>query len=221
MPARNLNTVRETTLRPTFGGGGSCPRVGSEVVGAAIAQGATNLEARLLGYCASYGGSNWSTDATRAAEILRPDGRNYHRESIARARRSLARAGFIRSVRVLPLQKPRGARWTSSHGCAQVFVRWSTLGVTPPPKRLRREAEKRQDTLSPRHISSVIVRPITPPTPTKPTKPRNSDPVMDAALEKLREALEPKWLRRDRDDADRALKRCGLSPPTPPTTPKE
>jgi hypothetical protein len=214
MPARNLNTVRETTLRPTFGGGGSCPRVGSEVVGAAIAQGATNLEARFLGYCASYGGSNWSTDTTRAAEILRPDGRNYHRESIARARRSLARAGFIRSVRVLPLQKPIGARWTSSHGCAQVFVRWSTLGVTPPPKRVRREAEKRQDTLSPRHISSVVVRPITPSTP----KPRNSDPVMDAAIEQLRAALEPQWLRRDRDDADRALKRCGLSPPP---TPKE
>ncbi len=112
--------------------------------------GATNLQAKLGAHIASFGDQCWQSDSTvRAApNMKRWDGREYHRESIGRARRQMARVGWIRSARVFPQQIPTGAKFPSTHGTTTKHIDWKNLGVRNPLTR----GERRQQRQKQKHV---------------------------------------------------------------------
>ena len=134
---------------------GSCERAAEVAAGALLRIGATNLQAKLGAQVAAYGEHCWVTDARMRELVRRWDGRAYHRESIGRARRQMARRGWIGSKRVMPLQKPDGAKFPSTHGTTSKWIAWQVLGVKNPMTRGERrertkEAQKIERFESPR-----------------------------------------------------------------------
>jgi hypothetical protein len=125
-------------------GSGSCSELAGKVAAALLEQGATNLEAKIASYIASFGDTNWQIDKTLAENIPKDrSGGRYHRESIGRARRMLTRAGFLHVKRIFPGQVPEGADYPSAHGTTSKGIRWKSIGVTRPPKSERRKAAER------------------------------------------------------------------------------
>lgn len=120
--------------------------VAAEVVARALLErGATNLQAKVGAAVASYGEHCWVSDTQMRDHLVRRgDGRPYHRESIGRARRLLARAGCIKSERVFPAQKPLGAKYRTTHGTTSKCVLWKTLGLKCPMTRGDRK-QRRMD----------------------------------------------------------------------------
>lgn len=160
-------------------GAGSCSELAAKVAAAALEQGATNLEAKILSYVASFGGSNWQIDRTLADTIAKDrTGAHYHRESIGRARRSLTRAGFLNVKRIFAGQIPPDAKYPSAHGTTSKSIRWSAVGVTRPPKSARRREAERQRALerrerlaTPRHAAPGAIVPSQPIARGKPPEP--------------------------------------------------
>jgi len=123
---------------------GSHDRAAEVVARALLEEGATNLQAKLGAHVASFGDHCWQTDAVVREMLRRSDGRLYHRESIGRARRLMARRGWIGSTRVFPLQVPAGARFRSTHGTTSKHIAWKVLGLRNPVTRGERRERKKQ-----------------------------------------------------------------------------
>jgi hypothetical protein len=126
---------------------GSCAIAGEVAAAALLRMGATNLQAKLAREYASRGDFCWLTDrkVSEETDVKRWDGRPYHRESIGRARRQMARRGWIGSERVMPFGLPKGAKHRTTHGTTNKWVAWKTLGVKNPMTRgERRERVKQQ-----------------------------------------------------------------------------
>lgn len=126
---------------------GQCDRPAEVVASRLLALGATNLQAKLGKEIASIGGQDWRTDTTLRELLRRWDGRPYHRESIGRARRLMARRGWLGVRRIFaaqPLPSLPGHRvYKSSHGTTNKTICWAALGVSNPlKKREQRDARR-------------------------------------------------------------------------------
>ncbi|HUL81648.1 MAG TPA: hypothetical protein VL131_05875 [Gammaproteobacteria bacterium] len=128
----------------------------------AVEAGLSPLEAKIVVHVAARG-LDWQNDAELAAELERPDGRRYHRESIGRARRQITREGYIESRRLLPGQAlpPRAKFKRTSHGTTLKHVIWSRFRLqVPTPRgqrtrerqRIRREEQRAQAPMTPAEI---------------------------------------------------------------------
>jgi hypothetical protein len=137
---------------------GSHDRAAEVVARALLEEGATNLQAKLGAHVASFGDHCWQTDSVVREMLRRSDGRLYHRESIGRARRLMARRGWIGSTRVFPLQVPQGARFRSTHGTTSKHIAWKVLGLRNPVTRGERRERKKQAA----RIERIEQEPFTP-----------------------------------------------------------
>lgn len=157
--------------------GGSCHELAARTAIALLEQGATALEARIAAHIASFGGTCWQTDGTLAGILTKPGEGRYHRESIGRARRSLSRAGFLHVKRIFAGQTPDGADYPSSHGTTSKSVRWKHVGVSRPPKSVRRReserhrAAERRERVGPRHSAAGAITTANPPPSTEHGRP--------------------------------------------------
>ena len=159
------------------------------VAEALAALGRSSLEIQYAMHVAWRGANCWETD-NQVRQFLRgPSGRPPHRESIGRIRRNLARLGVVTSERVMPFQKPRGAKFRTSHGTTNKAVAYDRLGLRNPLTRAeKREARAQQPT---------------PATPRPVQKPRFSAPVVVAQMRELDRGelarmLGPAWQELDR-----------------------
>jgi hypothetical protein len=121
----------------------------SRATAAALDAGCTTLEAKIVGHVASWGGACWQTDGTLQEVLRRPDGRPYHRESIARCRRWLRDRGFLTSQRLYMGAKIEHARARFPVGAGTTFktVIWKRLDLRNPmtrAERRRRRVEQAQ-----------------------------------------------------------------------------
>lgn len=128
---------------------GSCDRPAEVVASALLSLGATNLQAKLGKEIASYGGQCWRTDVVLRDVLKRWDGRPYHRESIGRARRLMARRGWIGVKRIfaaqeLPSKRPDGRHYRSAHGTTNKHICWAALGVRNPLTKSERKKERKK-----------------------------------------------------------------------------
>jgi hypothetical protein len=137
---------------------GSHDRAAEVVARALLELGATNLQAKLGAHVASFGDKCWQTDSTVKQILRRSDGRQYHRESIGRARRLMAQRGWIGSARIFPLQTPPGARFRSTHGTTSKSIAWKVLGLRNPVTRGERRERRKE-------AQRVELNPFTPPRP--------------------------------------------------------
>lgn len=166
---------------------GSCEHAADVAARALLERGATNLEAKIGAHVASFGDQCWQTDGKIREIIHRPDGRPYHVESIGRARRAMARAGWLISLRIFTGQKAPGARRVSAHGTTSKSLRWSVLNVTNPLTR----GERRKARIA----AGEKVAPLGDP----PMRPRYSAPPppldfkLAAVVGELASALAPRW----------------------------
>ena len=120
----------------------SCVERGDVAAGAAIRAGATPLEALIVGHSAAFGAPCFLRDKQQAKLLTQRNGKNPHPRSVARARRSAARKGFLHVTRVLPFQKPQGARHHAGPGTTTkvvIFGKGSPLGVRDPMTRGQRK----------------------------------------------------------------------------------
>lgn len=112
---------------------GSCIRARQLALAALIDHGCTPLEGRVGAHVAGYGECCFQTDKALQEIIERDYGRHYHRESIGRARRMVARAGFIQAKRLYPGQRVAGMKRGSEHGTTAKYFRWNTVGIRTNP----------------------------------------------------------------------------------------
>lgn len=144
---------------------GSCDDAARRAAGALIEQGWSRLAAAVGGEVARFGGVNWQTDSALREKLRRPDGKLYHRESIARARRWLRDAGLISSTRIMMGEKIPGAKYNggrSTRGTTLKTFHWRALSLKNPfsrreRKRVRIEqakASRAAGELVPRHSSA-------------------------------------------------------------------
>ena len=124
---------------------GTCERA-KEVVATRLHElGESNLGIQLAMHIASRGDTCFESDLEVQQFLTRSNGRHFHRESIGRKRRSMARRGLIESVRIMPQHRPPGAKWKTTHGTTSKRVLWKTIGVRNPMTRgQRREARLKQ-----------------------------------------------------------------------------
>jgi len=163
--------------------------------------GATRLEALVGGHVASFGDTCWQTDGKLQESLRRPDGRRYHVESIARARRRLRDQGFISSVRVFMGAKIPGAKWRSARGTTLKAFNWRTIAQKNPfSRRERRRARQEQAAAAKAAGELVPARPrfsgvttAIEPTYRPPTSPL--DPDLAAVIETARSAHEQRQQR--------------------------
>jgi hypothetical protein len=199
-------------------GPGSCSELAGKVAVALLEQGATNLEAKIASYVASFGDTNWQTDKTLAAAIAKDrSGSHYHRESIGRARRMLTRAGFIHVKRIFPGQVPDGADYPSAHGTTSKAIRWKALGVTRPPKSERRKAaeraraaERHERLAKPRHAAPGAINPETARRAPKSPKP---DAELASVLRDFESLQQSARARRGTGEEQKPVPRQGPDPP--------
>lgn len=159
----------------TWGGRVSCPERGDIAAGAATRAGATPLEALIVGHTASFGSPCFLKDRQQADLLVQRNGRHPHPRSVARARRNATRKGFLHVQRVLPFQKPKGARHHAGPGTTTkvvIFGKGSPLGVRDPMTRGQRKraqqrenaaaAEQQQQPVGPRLFGDRLVAAATP-----------------------------------------------------------
>lgn len=130
----------------------------ARAIAAGIDQGLTRLEAAYLGHVASWGGVCWQTDATVQGELKRPDGKPYHRESIARARRFARDRGLLRSERIFmggKIPDPR-AKFSSARGTTFNVVQWRQLGIKNPMSRA--ESRRKRMELAARDRNAAVLQ---------------------------------------------------------------
>lgn len=159
------------------------------------------MQAQWIAFVASFGGTNWNTDAQvrESLAVRRRDGSPYHRESLARARRAIARRGFMESRRIFPGQRPHpSARWPSSHGTTAKQIGWKVLGLKNPKTRAEVRRLRRVQELAPRHAAAVALQPRLP-TP-------KLDPELAHVIEEAREAFDRLERARDHERDARTLR---------------
>ena len=146
-------------LRP-----GTHIRAAEMVSNALLDQGATNLQSKLGRHFASRGDTCFESDPEVQRYVRRSDGLPYHRESIGRARRAMARRGWIGSLRMMPQHKPPGALYRSTHGTTSKHICWRNLGLRNPlTKGERREQRKKANEAAraerPRRHAHIVIDP--------------------------------------------------------------
>lgn len=119
-------------------------QVAAEVAARAIlAMGGTRLAVQIAAHVGGRGETSWETDPTLRLYLRRSDGRLYHRGSIGRVRRFMAKKGWISSVRVMPTHTPDKAKRPSTYGTTSKSIAWKLLGVRNPlTKGEKKEARK-------------------------------------------------------------------------------
>lgn len=124
---------------------GSHQHAADRAARAAVEAGLSTLEAKLLVHTAGRG-VDWQNDREVSEELERPDGRRYHRESIGRSRRKLAKAGYIESRRLKPGQAlPARAKFKrTSHGTTLKQVIWARFRLQKPTPRGERTRERQR-----------------------------------------------------------------------------
>jgi hypothetical protein len=203
-------------------GSGSCSELAAKVAAALLEQGATNLEAKIGSYIASFGDTNWQIDRVLAQNLQKNrSGALYHRESIGRARRMLTRAGFLHVKRIFPGQVPEGADYPSAHGTTSKGIRWKAVGVTRPPKSERRKAaeqaraaERHERLAKPRYAAPGAIVGANP-THSTGRAPRSPEPDAELAsvlrdFESLQQSARAK---RGTGDEQKPVPRQGPDPP--------
>lgn len=199
-------------------GSGSCSELAAKVAAALLEQGATNLEAKIASYVASFGDTNWQTDAKLSQAIPKDRwGAHYHRESIGRARRMLTRAGFLHVKRIMPGVVPPGADYPAPHGTTSKGIRWKAVGVKRPPKSERRQmaaqakaVERHERLARPRHASPGAINPETfGPAPRSP----EPDAELASLLRDFESLQQSARARRGTGDEQKPVPRQGPDPP--------
>lgn len=128
---------------------------------------------------------NFETYGDLQALILRPDGERYHRESIGRVVRALARAGVVHHQRVYMGVKPRGAKWASARGTTNKIFNWRAVAEKNPMSRRQQRKARQQQAIALRDAGKLVPvsrcaqrtqqpgapRYSTPPTPSTPAAP--------------------------------------------------
>ncbi|MEO7037003.1 MAG: hypothetical protein ABI548_23825 [Polyangiaceae bacterium] len=203
---------------------GSHPHAARIATGELARRGWPRLASLVGGHVASFGNICWQTDTRLSEELRRPDGRRYHPESIARARRQLRDAGLITSERVfvggkIPSLK---AKWASSRGTTVKTFNWRAIEQKNPfsrrEQRVKRQEQARasrgagelQTRTAPRYVSvRAIVEPVRTPAPPL-------DPELAGTIGKTR-ALTERWQARAAADvpSERSTS-CPSAPARPP-----
>lgn len=125
----------------------SCAQASAAVARVLAELGASSLAIQYAMHVAWRGANCWETDNQVRQFLKNPRGRAPHRETVARIRRSLARVGYVSSERVMPFQKPHGAKWRTAHGTTNKAICYQKLGIRNPLTRAqRRDARAAQAT---------------------------------------------------------------------------
>lgn len=195
---------------------GSCERPAEIVARRLLASGATNLQAKLGAEIASYGGECWRTASSLRDTLRRSDGRHYHRESIARARRAMAKRGWINNRRIHAAQ-PLPTGRASTHGTTSSHILWRTFGIKNPfaraEQRRARRAQERDERQ--KHDQGISLRAAIPflesfldetaKAPSRPESSRGTEPQRSAPTPELRADDRQAELERRAADARRRL----------------
>ncbi len=152
-------------------GRGSCTHAGAVAAAAFVERGVTRLGVAVAKYVAEYGDVCFQTYGAIAAKLARPGGGRYHRESIGRVCRELARAGLMGSKRIMPFHKPRRAKRVTPHGTCEKWINWRALGISNPLSRSERS-----------QLARTQNKPATPPQ----ARPRHSAAISEALLDAKR-----------------------------------
>lgn len=112
---------------------GSCEHARQLAMAGLMDNGCTPLESRVGAHVASYGQCCFQTDETLREFFATEYGRSYHRGSIARARRTLARAKFVQAKRLYSGQRVQGMKRGSAHGTTAKYFQWGAIGVAKNP----------------------------------------------------------------------------------------
>ena len=109
------------------------------------------------GQIASFGDSCWQTDARLGAAIRRPDGRQYHPESIARVRRQLRDAKVIQCERVFPNgELPTQAKYRhSTRGTTIKKFDWRAIEQKNPFNRRERRQRRMEQAAKAREAGDI------------------------------------------------------------------
>lgn len=170
---------------------GSCERARQLALAGLMDNGCTPLESRIGAHVASYGQCCFQTDETLREFFAREYGRSYHRGSIARARRLLARTRFIQAKRLFSGQRVQGMKRGSSHGTTAKYFRWDAIGVSKNPHAKRQrmiqalmaESERKRAEQAAKPRYSAPVPNAAEPVSTRPT----ADPTLDSVLQEFLE----------------------------------
>lgn len=192
---------------------GSCERAAQAAALVCTQLDCTALETKVGIQVAIRGSVCWETDRNLRDRLTRSDGRPYHRESIARARRSLTRKGIIRAKRLFTGQKCAEMKYASPHGTTAKRFAWDRLGVANPFSRKQRaiatamqDAERRKRRDRAQHSA-----PILPPNTAQPERP------LELSLARL-EQTDPQLAAELRTFTDGQARRQSTAPSTAPSS---
>jgi hypothetical protein len=138
--------------------------LGSSQFAAKVAAGALanrnwpKLASLIGGQIASFGESCWLTDA-RLRELIKAEvGREYHPESIGRARRQLRDANVIQCERVFPNGKlPTHAKYKrSTHGTTIKTFNWKAIEQKNPFSRRERRLRRMEQAAAARELGEIV-----------------------------------------------------------------
>lgn len=161
----------------------------------------SHLAARIGGRIAQFD-CNFETYGALREIILRPDGKQYHVESIGRVARGLARAGVVKHQRVFMGVKPTGAKYASARGTTNKTFNWRAVTEKNPLNRRQRRLARQQQAAVLRNAGALVPAPRCATTQRESGRPQHSVPPTPAApadlaevISKTSAALERSWSR--------------------------
>jgi hypothetical protein len=163
-PPEIVSEINLAVVPCRFSGGFVTSGLGSSQYAAQLATGALangdwpKLASLVGGQIASFGESCWLTDARLRDLIKDVSGREYHPESIARARRQLRDAKIIQCERVFPNGKlPTNAKYRrSSHGTTIKTFDWQAIKQKNPFTRRERRLRRMEQAAKARELGDIV-----------------------------------------------------------------